>query len=167
MALTPARMTALKAHIIANTDPFVVTALAEGGHAGIAEWYSGIASPSFTVWRSTVGSNEIINSITFSGAGGFIARTAGERETFLMLLARGSIEPWRANIRQAFSDIFSGAGTGAPETRTALLAVSKRLANNIEKLFATGTGSDASPATLTYEGPIYYSDISEALAFEG
>ena len=75
-------------------------------------------------------------------------------------LASG-VNPSLATIRQFFDDIFSGAG-GA-NTRTALLALWKRSALRIEKLLATGTGSDASPATLVAEGTITAQQISDIL----
>ena len=65
-----------------------------------------------------------------------------------------------ADVRQMFNDIWSGAG-GA-NTRTSLLALWKRSALLGEKIFATGTGSDASPATLTYEGNLSYVDVMAA-----
>jgi hypothetical protein len=38
----------------------------------------------------------------------------------------------------------------------------KRLASRVEQLFATGTGSDAVPATLGFEGPISVNDVEAA-----
>jgi hypothetical protein len=34
----------------------------------------------------------------------------------------------------------------------------------VEKLLATGTGSDGSPATMGFEGPISYQDVQAARA---
>jgi hypothetical protein len=65
-----------------------------------------------------------------------------------------------ASNRQFFDDIFSGAG-GA-NTRAALLIIWKRLASRVEKLYATGTGSDVSPATLVFEGTINHQDVQMA-----
>lgn len=62
--------------------------------------------------------------------------------------------------RAFFDDVFSGAG--GTNTRAALLVLWKRLATRIEKLFATGTGSDAVPATLVFEGEVSVQDIIEA-----
>jgi len=63
-------------------------------------------------------------------------------------------------VRSGITDIFSGVG-GAT-TRAQLLAVVKRNATRAEKLFATGTGSDASPATMAVEGRLAYQDIGQA-----
>jgi hypothetical protein len=68
------------------------------------------------------------------------------------------------NVRQAFTDIFSGTGNAATN-RTHLQAVSKRAANRLEKLFATGTGSLASPATMTVEGSISYDEVMRAMGW--
>ena len=62
--------------------------------------------------------------------------------------------------RAFFDDIFSGAGGAL--TRPKLLALWKRFATEGEKLYATGTGSDATPATMTFEGSISYQDVSTA-----
>jgi len=62
--------------------------------------------------------------------------------------------------RAMLDDIFSGVGGAA--TRAKLLTLYKRLANRGEKLFATGTGSDASPATMTFEGQISDADVRTA-----
>ena len=62
----------------------------------------------------------------------------------------------RANIRQGILDAFASATA----TRTALTALAKRLASRAEKALASGTGTNASPATLTWEGQITYADAS-------
>lgn len=161
--MTPEQHATLRAHIEANTDQIVIDALAIDDIMTISIWYSQLSEPAFIVWRSQVGTREIDNAIEFSGVGGFIARSAGERDAFMMITSRGVVDPSRPNIRAAFSNIFSGSGAGAPETRAALLAVSKRTATNIEAILSTGTGSDASPATLVYEGPLQYQDALAAM----
>lgn len=162
--LTDAQLVTFKAHILANQDPYVVEQLAAGSHAGVGNWYNEIANPPFYVWRSGMSTTEVFNAVTWSGTGGFIARSAGERDAFLALTARGMVDPSRANIRQAFGDIFSGTATAAVDTRAAISAAAKRLATNIEKLFATGTGTEATPANLVFEGQLQYSDVTAALA---
>jgi hypothetical protein len=67
-----------------------------------------------------------------------------------------------ADIRAMFNDIWSGAG--GTSTRASLLVLWKRPAKLGEKIYATGTGSDASPATLVVEGNISYQDVKLARA---
>jgi hypothetical protein len=73
------------------------------------------------------------------------------------------INPSRTDQRAFFDDVFSAAS--GDSTRAALLALWKRLATRVEKLFATGTGSDASPATLTFEQPLAYQDVLQAMGW--
>jgi hypothetical protein len=80
-------------------------------------------------------------------------------QTLAIYLA-GGVAPFLASIRAFFDDIFSGAG--GTNTRAALLVLWKRLASRVEQLFATGTGSDAVPATLGFEGPISVNDVEAA-----
>ncbi len=160
--LTTAQLATFKADMLANTDPEMTAERDAGSDAGVANWYNKTASPAFTVWRSGVGSSEIMNAVTWSGTGGFIGRSQGERDCLALMLSRGSVEPWRTNIRQGFADVFSGAQQAAVDTRTNVTAVCKRSATYIEKLFATGTGSDASPATLVFEGEVTPTTIAEA-----
>ncbi len=47
--------------------------------------------------------------------------------------------------------------------KAAILAAQKRAATKAEALFATGTGSDASPGTLIWEGTLSVDDVSRAL----
>jgi hypothetical protein len=63
------------------------------------------------------------------------------------------------NIRQGLNDAFASANN----TKAAVLAVIKRDAKRGEKLFATGTGSDASPATLVFVGDITDVDVEKAM----
>ena len=158
MALTLAQRATLKAHILANTDPAVVQALANGDAGAIATEYNKNASPAFTVWRTSITREEIRQNTVWTE---LIGRSQGERDTYRIITEDESVNPSQANIRQAFTDIFSGP-SGAT-SRTQLAAASKRLASLVEKIFATGTGSDASPGTLVYQGPITYQEIGAAL----
>ena len=63
--------------------------------------------------------------------------------------------------RAFFDDIFSRCRRPAL-TRPKLWFCWKRFATEGEKLYATGTGSDATPATMTFEGSISYQDVSTA-----
>jgi hypothetical protein len=79
-----------------------------------------------------------------------------------MLNTSLTMNPSLANVRQGMADIFSGSTNSAPAQRAHLTAVSKRTATKAEKLFATGTGTDATPATMTFEGRLSYDDVQAA-----
>lgn len=166
MALTSAQLTALKANIAAETAAYLVEQRDAGSDSGIAVWYNTTATPDFFVWKTRVSSGDAFNAIIGAGTGGFIARSQGERDYVMALLSQGFIDPSLTNIRQALADAFSGAGASAVTTRDNLIALSKRTATNVEKLFAVGTGSEAVPAVMGYQGAISPQDVSEARAWQ-
>lgn len=165
--LTQAQKTAIKAHI--EADQALLALWQAGDPWSVADALDATASPAFTVWRTRVGKHEITDQVsregtTFTWAGnGFIGRSAGElqcwTELFNSVLA---CNPSLANVRQAFQDIFSGTGNAA-SNRTHLLACAKRDATRVEKLLASGTGSLAVPANLTWEGKLAAQDVADAM----
>jgi hypothetical protein len=121
--------------------------------------YNLAASPDFWVWRSRVSKDEFVNSTSIDGTvfswtgTGFITRSAGEQAAWRELFdAQGYVNPSLPQVRTAFTDIFSGGTAPAPANRTHLATVGRRKATRAEKLFATGTGSTASPAVMGAEG---------------
>lgn len=168
MALTVQQLGTLKAAIVAdntlnslpnNTDSNIVIAAA----------FNANASPDFWVWKQSITQNDVLNQVSVDGttfdwasAGGYIARSQGERDAFRQIFMAGAINPSLAKIRAAFDDIFSGSGAGGIANRAHIKAVSRRLAKRGEKLFATGTGSTASPAVLGFEGNITSADVQAA-----
>lgn len=159
--ITDAQKAALKAHIAANADPYVVSQR-ELSAAGVAEWYSR-PTVAFYVWRTSVTALELFEAISWAGDGGLISRSMQEVMAFNTLVSAGRINPSVQGIRKAINDIFSGQGAAAVDSRAAVLALSKRLALNIEAVFAVGTGTLANPATLRWEGAIGYQDVQEAI----
>lgn len=161
MALTASQLATLKADIAANTStipagqPWTgsfagqqVNAVTDSGdgNVAIAGWYNLTATPSFTLWRKAVPLAEIANSLNGSELAGLTTANHTRLQTVITLLSfAGGANPSDADQRAFWDDIFSGAGGSI--TRVALLAIWKKLASNIQRLLATGTGSDASPAT--------------------
>lgn len=173
MQLTTAQKQALKADIIAATDPECVALEASPTNSdlafAVAALYNLTASPDFWVWRTSVSKKEIVeqasvDATTFTWAGnGFITRSAGELECWNQLFnSTLSCNPSLPNVRQAFQDIFSGTGNAAAN-RTHLLAAGRRKATRVEDLLATGTGSTASPATMGSEGPLTFQNVLDAM----
>lgn len=154
--MTLAQLTTLKADIIA--DPALSQQpMNDDGHFAIASEYNLSASPAWRVWKTSVTTAECKDAVNWTE---YIGRSAGERAAFEFLLSNHVINPSRANVRQGIADMFSGAG-GAT-TRNALLALSKRDATRAEKLFSSGTGSESTPATMTFEGSVSYQDVAAA-----
>lgn len=156
--LTTAQLQTLKTHI--NADPALSSQpLTSAGAQAIADVMNLAASPNFTVWKTSV----TITAIGDKFNGTELAGLSSLNQTRLQTIAQYSpmgVNPSLADRRAFFDDVFSGAG--GVNTRAALLALWKRLATRGEKLYATGTGSDPSPATLVVEGKITSEHVQQA-----
>lgn len=158
MGLSASQLATLKADIAA--DP-VLSARPNNsdGAFDVAIAYNTVASPAFTVWKSSVTIDATGQAFNGTELAGLTSANNTRLQTVAVYLANG-YNAAIPDVRQMFSDIFSGAG-GA-NTRANLLVAWKRLATRGEKLFATGTGTDASPATIVFEGQISYQDVLTA-----
>lgn len=159
-ALSPAQLATLKTNVQANSD--TNTLYVDGNLQGLADLYNAPAAPEFIVWKSALSRHDILTATGPTGttfawaAGAYITRSQGERDAFReMFNSTGNVNPALPTMQAAFADIFSGAGGAG--NRAHILAMSKRIATRLEKLFATGTGSDANPATMAVEGEVHYS----------
>lgn len=124
----------------------------------IAKELNKAATPAFIVWKTAVPKNEVGKAFIASA---LAAITAGNNDKLANFAAWNDVvNPSRLDQRAFFDDVFSVAA-GAT-TRAALLALWKRPATTVEKLFATGTGSDAVPASMVFEGFISYQDVEQA-----
>ena len=176
--LTSAQLLTLKTDILSPANAAALGGfIAAIDDASIANFYNQLTSPDFWVWRSSVTQAEYVGDVSVDGTSwswtSYIGRSQGERDGWRELFAETtptggigaaparSVNPSKANVRQGVADIFSGAGGTAQ--RTHLLAVSRRKSTRGETLFAVGTGSTVSPATMGFEGSITYLDVARAL----
>lgn len=176
MSVPLSQLPTLKADIAANTNTVLINGVPtainavpnnDNNNATIAIWYNGPPNPDFWVWRTSVPQLEIVTTTTADGTvwswPAFIARSQGERDGWREMFADGGkVNAALPNVRQGFADIFSGSASSAPAQRTHLLTVGRRKATLIEKLFATGTGSTASPAVMGFEGLLQGDDVTAA-----
>ncbi len=174
MGLSTSQAAALRADIINSADPTVIAARG-GGQVGrddttLAQLYNQPANPAFWVWRTALEKKEVVQSVSRTGTSfvwagnGFITRSAGELEAWNQLFnSTLTCNPSLANVRQAFADIFSGAGNAALN-RTHLDVVARRQVTRAERLFATGAGADSAggAGTLVWDGTLSPSDIGRA-----
>ena len=157
MTLTTAQLQALKTYI--NTVPgWAAQPLNSDGAYFIAQELNKEVVPAFVVWKTNVARNEVGKAFQATALANI---TAGNNDKLANFAAwNESVNPSRADQRAFFDDVFSVAAGAS--TRAALLALWKRSANHVEKLFSTGTGSDASPATMVVEGSISYQEVEQA-----
>jgi hypothetical protein len=156
--LTQAQKDILAADIQVNR-----ASIADGDTAGAAIFYNTEASPEYWVWKNVLSEHDIVSNTSVDGTvwdwTAYIGRSQGERDAWVrMFNGTFTIDPSIAQVRKGIADIFSG-GTGAGQ-RTHLLAIGRRKATRIEKLFATGLGTTASPSVMGFVGSIFPSDFN-------
>ena len=172
----------VKADPVANA--LVVAGDAQGNieYLPIINWLQ--APSTFKVWRTFTQADEIqeaVNWANFTPANPLGTSTVADTNWLLacqgkqfslqlILAVTGSfgrgISTGKPNIRAGLQDCLSnvpsgplGAGRtgGWPVVQLAI----QRFATNIEKMFATGTGTQASPATLVFEKTLYQQEALE------
>jgi len=152
--MTPAQLTTLKAHILAN----YASEWAQGAANLIASHYNEMATPDFYLWKSSYSPDELRASL-MNGITQLDALAASKRDSLLWLI-QGNLDMRVTQSRTALDDL-----TGSQNTlKNALLDGGKRKANVAEKMFATGTGSLASPAIADFEGTVSAQTVYEAMS---
>jgi hypothetical protein len=151
--LTVQQYVALKA--AALSDQTAAGYIAVADDQALADWFNG-DQPTFYVWRSML-STDRSRSAVVKGATQLDALTVGKRDSLLWLLSE-AIDPSDAAVRAAIEDLCGSQNT----LKGALQAEFKRTATRAEKILASGTGTSAVPATLTYEGYVSAAEASTA-----
>lgn len=174
MPLTTAQMQTLKAFILA--DGTLSAMAAANNYQGIADALN--AASTFWCWRTVLNKHDVtdltsidpLDGVTtrmfnWSGAGGFIQRSQGERDAWGQIWNSSlTCNPSLANVRACFDDIFSGAGAGATNNRAHILALEKRLATLAEKTLASGAGTAATPGLFsTFQGTVNSITVNQIL----
>jgi hypothetical protein len=128
----------------------------QDGAMFVADTYNLPASPVFWVWKTVVTPEEYTggNSIVWTAVDQLSAGKARIWEWMTGGLTR-SLNAADPNIQAGIREAFNPGSS----TTTNLQAIARRQASRAEALFATGTGSPASPGTMTFEGLISWTDI--------
>ena len=158
--LTTAQLATLKADIIANTNQTVIDALAAGANNAIADWYSADTAD-YWVYRDLVPINEVSEAIELDDIANMTTGDNEKLKTFYVI-RQGGVFASKASDRTGFNDIFSAAA--GDDSQQALIALWKRIANELEKLFATGSGTNGSPSTTAVIGDCTLQNVRDALA---
>lgn len=158
MALSVEQLATLKAAIAA--DP-VLNALPNNTDSAfeIAYQMNLPASPDFIVWKSNVSVDEIMrNGMAWDRVDNL---TVGKARIWDWMTRLGTFDASKANIRAGIDAAWVGTAADLA-VRATVYTRCKRKATRCEKLLASGTGSDASPATMTFEGNLSYQDAFNA-----
>lgn len=142
--LTTSQLAALKADILADS---VLNAFPNNsdGAFEIAKAYNLAASPAWVVWRTGVTRREILqNGFDWTRLDNL---SVGKARVWSDIFVDGIINPSKPNVRAGIESVWVGT---APDlaVRAAVYVHCKANATRIQKLLSTGTGSDATPATM-------------------
>lgn len=156
--MTPAQLATLKAAILA--DP-VLAAYPQGsdGAYAIAELLNAVASPEFIVWKTDVSMDEIMrNGMDWTQVDNL---AVGKARIWEWIGRQGTFNAAKLNIRAGIDECWKGTAAMLA-VRTAIYTHCKRPATGIEKIFVSGVGTSADPATMGYEGTINYQTVQAA-----
>jgi len=148
--MTPEQFAILTPIVLA--EPSLTQAVLTGNDAMIAAWCNSAAVPAFSVYRTDVTAEELGNAWQGTDIDGMSALNMQRLQLLLASSPSGVFNMSRSDRRAGFENPF---GTNANNgSRVAMRAMWRRPATNAEKVFATGPGSDASPATMVFEGSV-------------
>ncbi len=99
----------------------------------------------WTIWRTNVIEQEIFsNGIDWTRVDNL---SVGKARIWDWMFRPGSINPTKTTIRAGIDAVWAGTQADL-DNRAAVYVHCKKLANRIQKVLSTGTGSVASPASL-------------------
>jgi len=160
--LTPQQLATLKSAIQGDQELNAFPMNSDGAF-DIARKLNEKAAPDYYVWRTSVQVDEIMqNGFDWTRVDNL---TVGKARIWDWMMRTGILNPSRANVRAGVVATFNVAADQA--TRQAVFNHCQRVATRVEKLFATGSGTASNdqgtgPATMGFEGPIFYQDVEMA-----
>lgn len=174
-----AQLQALKAAILA--DPALDADVAAGNHGIILDYMNADSNPAFIVWRTSVRVEEIFDAINWAAL--TPADSPDDTQAWLnrslacqgkqfnlqtLLTGRTTISGAKATIRAGLQDALTNVPSGAGGSLVnagwaAVKSALSRPASRAEAIYATGTGTTASPGSLVVDGKLVMYDIVQAL----
>jgi hypothetical protein len=153
--MTPEQIATLRTAI--KADP----AFAYMIDADIANAFNQPSSPAKVVWRTSVDPDEIMrNGMDWTRVDNL---TVGKARIWDWLCRLGSFNPAKANVRAGIDAAWVGTAADLA-VRANVYTHCKRTATRAEALYAVGSGTDASPSVLAFEGNITTADVVAALS---
>ena len=116
----------------------------------------------FVVWKTTVNMDEIMrNGMDWARVDNL---TVGKARIWDWIGRLGSFNASKVNIRAGIDAAWVGTAADLA-VRAVVYSHCKRKANVLEKLFATGTGTDVNPATMSVEGALSYQEVQDLMGW--
>lgn len=159
--LTNAQLLTLMAAILNETNPTFVGYRNANDKPSIAAWFNDPTTPAWVVWRTSVSRRSIMANPAFDWTR-VDNLSVGKARIWDQMFSIGDIDASQANIRAGIDATWVGTAADLA-VRAAVYVQCKRPATKFEKLYTTGTGTDASPATLVIEGNLTSDHVGEAL----
>lgn len=157
-SLTTAQLTTARTFACADTGTARPMVLA-GDTAALRGWFN--TAGSYVVWRTNVTRDEVMRNAAFDWSR-VDNLTAGKARIWDWMFAAGTINAAQANIRAGIDATWVGTAADLA-VRAAVYAVVKRNALRVEQALATGTGTTATPGTMSAEGPLSETDSGRML----
>lgn len=158
--MTPAQLQTLKAYIAADQVLAAYPQNTDGAY-DIAIKLNLTAVPDYIVWRTSVSQDEImLNGFDWTRVDNL---SVGAARVWQWMFDNGgkSFNPSKVNIRAGIDQVWRGTAQDLA-VRAVVYTHCKRSATVFEKIFASGSGSDASPSTMAIESPVSYQDVMTA-----
>lgn len=158
--MTPAQLQTLKAYIAADQVLAAYPQNTDGAY-DIAIKLNLTAVPDYIVWRTSVSQDEImLNGFDWTRVDNL---SVGAARVWQWMFDNGgkSFNPSKVNIRAGIDQVWKGTAQDLA-VRAVVYTHCKRSATVFEKIFASGSGSDASPSTMAIESPVSYQDVMTA-----
>lgn len=143
--LTTTQQQTLKTYILAQ--PELAQLVEDKVYSAIADWLNEANPVNWTVWKTAVYQDEIMqNGFDWVQVDNL---TVGKARIWEWMFdnQQNAINPSKLNVRAGIDEAWKGT-TAMLAVRAQVYTHCKRLTTRLEKLFSTGTGSDAVPATL-------------------
>jgi hypothetical protein len=150
--MTPDQITTLRTYIDA-TPELSAQPINDDGAYEIARLLNQPSNPAFIVWRTSVMQDSIMqNGFDWTRVDNLSVGPARVWE-WMFANASRAINPSKLNVRAGIDAVWKGTAADLA-VRAAVYVHCKRTATVIEKILATGTGTDATPGSLTFEGQL-------------
>jgi hypothetical protein len=162
MNLTQTQLSTLKAAILASVDPSIIAARDPVNEPELARLYN--LPTTFIAWKTKVTEDEIMqNGFDWTQVDN---QTVGKARIWDWMFRNTdkSINPSKVNVRAGIDEAWKGT---APmlAVRAAVYVHCKRVATEAEKVFATGTGTDAVPGLFDWQGTLTVQNMADVLSY--
>jgi len=156
MSLTLTQMGTLRA--LADADPTAHDLELAGDDVALAAWFN-VVDPAYWVWRTRVTAREVMSDAAFDWTR-VDNLTVGKARIWDLMFKYGDIDASSGNVRAGIDAAWIGTAADLA-VKASVYTKCKRNATRAEKALATGSGTNATPSVMGFEGMIDYGTASQ------